>query len=167
MARPDSEAARHKVPWYAFLLSRRLLFCVLQGFSSGLPLYVLIQLVPGWLRSEGVDLTTIGFLSLATLPYTWKFVWSPLLDRFRPPFLGRRRGWAVVSQLLLLATIALFGTTNTTSSRSVVALMFATAIFSATQDIVLDAYRREMLADNELGAGNSFFVQAYRLSSLV
>jgi PAT family beta-lactamase induction signal transducer AmpG len=167
MAQPDPEAARHKVPWYAFLLSPRLLFCVLQGFSSGLPLYVLIQLVPGWLRSEGVDLSTIGLLSLATLPYTWKFLWSPLIDRFRPPFLGRRRGWAVVSQLLLLATIALLGATNPANSSSVVALMFATAVFSATQDIVLDAYRREMLADNELGAGNSFFVQAYRLSSLV
>ncbi|HEX5047101.1 MAG TPA: AmpG family muropeptide MFS transporter [Gammaproteobacteria bacterium] len=167
MTQPDSEAARRKVPWYAFLLSPRLLFCVLQGFSSGLPLYVLIQLVPGWLRSEGVDLSTIGLLSLATLPYTWKFVWSPLIDRFRPPFLGRRRGWAVVSQLLLLATIALLGGTDPTNSSSVVALMFATAIFSATQDIVLDAYRREMLADNELGAGNAFFVQAYRLSSLV
>jgi PAT family beta-lactamase induction signal transducer AmpG len=155
------------VPWYAFLLSRRLLYCVLQGFSSGLPLYVLIQLVPGWLRSEDVDLSTIGLLSLATLPYTWKFVWSPLLDRFRPPFLGRRRGWAVVSQLLLLGTIALFGATDPASSAAVVVLMFATAIFSATQDIVLDAYRREMLSDNELGAGNSFFVQAYRVSSLV
>jgi len=154
-------------PWYAFLFSRRLLFCVLQGFSSGLPLYVLIQLVPGWLRSEGVNLATIGLFSLATLPYTWKFVWSPFLDRFQPPFLGRRRGWAIVSQVLLLATIASFGATDPTSSSAIVVLMFATAVCGATQDIVLDAYRREMLADHELGAGNSFFVQAYRLSSLV
>jgi len=161
------EAARPKTPWYAFLLSRRLFLCVLQGFSSGLPLYVLIQLVPGWLRSEGVDLSTIGLLSLATLPYTWKFLWSPLIDRFRPPFLGRRRGWAVLSQLALLAAIAAFGTIDPMSGPAVVALMFATAIAGATQDIVLDAYRRELLADNELGAGNSFFVQAYRLSSLV
>ncbi len=167
MASPLPEAARPKTPWYAFLLSSRLLLCVLQGFSSGLPLYVLIQLVPGWLRSEGVDLSTIGLLSLATLPYTWKFLWSPLIDRFRPPFLGRRRGWAVLSQVLLLATIALFGTIDPASRVAVVALMFATALFGATQDIVLDAYRRELLADNELGAGNSFFVQAYRLSSLV
>jgi len=167
MAPPLPEAARPKTPWYAFLLSQRLLLCVLQGFSSGLPLYVLIQLVPGWLRSEGVDLSTIGLLSLATLPYTWKFLWSPLIDRFRPPFLGRRRGWAVLSQVLLLATIALFGTIDPASRVAVVALMFATALFGATQDIVLDAYRRELLADNELGAGNSFFVQAYRLSSLV
>ncbi len=165
MNRPATESAA--APWYAFLFSRRLLLCVLQGFSSGLPLYVLIQLVPGWLRSEGVDLSTIGLLSLATLPYTWKFAWSPLLDRFRPPFLGRRRGWAIISQVLLLATIALFGVTAPTSGSAIVTLMFATAICGATQDIVLDAYRRELLADNELGAGNSFFVQAYRLSSLV
>ena len=167
MALPDADPAGRATPWYAFLLSPRLLFCVLPGFSSGLPLYVLIQLVPGWLRSEGVDLSTIGLLSLATLPYTWKFMWSPLLDRFRPPFLGRRRGWAVVSQVLLLATIASFGAADPASKWAVVALMFCTAVFGATQDIVLDAYRREMLADNELGAGNSFFVQAYRMSSLV
>ncbi|MEO8466951.1 MAG: AmpG family muropeptide MFS transporter [Gammaproteobacteria bacterium] len=167
MAPPRSEGPRPKAPWYAFLLSRRLWLCLLQGFSSGLPLYVLIQLVPGWLRSEGVDLSTIGLLSLATLPYTWKFLWSPLIDRFRPPLLGRRRGWAILSQVLLLATIALFGTIDAASNTAVVVLMFATAMFGATQDIVLDAYRRELLADNELGAGNSFFVQAYRLSSLV
>jgi MFS transporter, PAT family, beta-lactamase induction signal transducer AmpG len=167
MAPPRPEAARPATPWYAFLLSTRLLLCVLLGFSSGLPLYVLIQLVPGWLRSEGVDLTTIGLLSLATLPYTWKFLWSPIVDRYRLPFLGRRRGWAVVSQLLLLATIAAFGVVDPMSGSAVVTLMFATAVSGATQDIVLDAYRRELLADNELGAGNSFFVQAYRLSSLV
>jgi PAT family beta-lactamase induction signal transducer AmpG len=167
MNRSATESPRPPTPWYAFLFSRRLLFCVLLGFSSGLPLYVLIQLVPAWLRGEGVDLSTIGLFSLATLPYTWKFLWSPILDRFRPPFLGRRRGWAIVSQLLLLVAIALFGSINPGGGVSIVALMFATAVFGATQDIVVDAYRREILADNELGAGNSFFVQAYRLSSLV
>ena len=167
MTPPALETARREMPWYSFLLSQRLLLCVLQGFSSGLPLYVLVQLVPGWLRSEGIDLATIGLFSLATLPFTWKFTWSPLIDRFQPPMLGRRRGWAVLSQLLLLPTIALFGAVAPTSGAAVVTLMFTTAIFGATQDIVLDAYRRELLPDNELGAGNSFFVQAYRLSSLV
>ena len=109
MAPQPADVSPAATPWYAFLLSTRLLLCVLLGFSSGLPLYVLIQLVPGWLRSEGVDLSTIGLLSLATLPYTWKFLWSPVVDRYQLPFLGRRRGWAIVSQLLLLAAIAAFG----------------------------------------------------------
>jgi len=156
-----------KAPWYAFLLSPRLLICVLQGFSSGLPLYVLVQLVPGWLRREGVDLSTIALFSLATLPYTWKFVWSPLVDRFKLPLFGRRRGWAIASQTLLFFTTAQFGAVEPTSTSAIVVLMFATALFGATQDIVLDAYRREMLADDELGTGNSFFINAYRLSSLV
>ena len=155
-----------RTPWYAFLLSRRLLICVLQGFSSGLPLYLLVQLVPGWLRKEGIDLSTIGLFSLGTLPYTWKFLWSPLVDRFRPPF-GRRRGWAIASQVLLLITIVQFGAVEPTHTSTIVVLMFATALFGATQDIVLDAYRREMLADDELGTGNSFFINAYRFSSLV
>ena len=155
-----------RTPWYAFLLSRRLLICVLQGFSSGLPLYLLVQLVPGWLRKEGIDLSTIGLFSLGTLPYTWKFLWSPLVDRFRPPF-GRRRGWAIASQVLLLITIVQFGAVEPTHTSTVVVLMFAIALFGATQDIVLDAYRREMLADDELGTGNSFFINAYRFSSLV
>src|SRR4249920_2320824 len=117
MNRPATESAA--APWYAFLFSRRLLICVLQGFSSGLPLYVLIQLVPGWLRREGVDLATIGLFSLGTLPYTWKFVWSPLVDRFRLPFFGRRRGWAIASQVLLLVTIVQFGAIEPTSTSAV------------------------------------------------
>jgi PAT family beta-lactamase induction signal transducer AmpG len=162
---PPTEASPK--PWYAFLFSSRLLICVFQGFSSGLPLYVLIQLVPGWLRREGVDLATIGLFALATLPYTWKFLWSPLVDRFSLPFFGRRRGWAIASQALLLVTIAQFGAVDPASTSAVAVLVFATALFGATQDIVLDAYRREMLADDELGTGNSFFINAYRLSSLV
>ncbi|HEX5421746.1 MAG TPA: AmpG family muropeptide MFS transporter [Gammaproteobacteria bacterium] len=142
--------------------------CIFQGLSSGLPLYVLIQLVPGWLRTEGVDLSTIGLFSVVTLPYTWKFVWSPLVDRFRIPLLSRRRGWMLVTQVLLLASISQFGSINPAENLYAVAwLMFATSLFSATQDIVLDAYRRELLPDDELGTGNSFFTNAYRLSSVI
>ena len=75
------------------LFSRQMLICVFTGFASGLPLYLLINLLPAWLRSEGVDLKAIGLFALIQLPYTWKFIWSPLMDRFTPPFLGRRRGW--------------------------------------------------------------------------
>ncbi|MDC0358056.1 AmpG family muropeptide MFS transporter [Oligoflexia bacterium] len=145
-----------------------MLICVCTGFSSGLPLYVLYQLIPAWLRDTGVDLKTIGLFSLIAVPYTWKFMWSPLMDRFVPPFFGRRRGWALITQVLLLISIALFGLFHPADSMTaVVAIVFAVALFSASQDIVLDAYRRELLSDAELGLGNSFFVNAYRLSSLV
>jgi len=154
--------------WQEILLSRRMLICLFQGFSSGLPLYVLIQLVPAWLRSEGIDLATIGLFNLVMLPYTWKFLWAPLMDRFRLPLLGRRRGWALLTQCLLLLSIGILGSVNPADGlRAAVYLVFATALFSASQDIVLDAYRRELLADDELGTGNSLFINAYRLSSLV
>jgi PAT family beta-lactamase induction signal transducer AmpG len=154
--------------WKEILFSRRMLVCIFIGFTSGMPLYVLIQLVPAWLRSNGVDLATIGLFSLISLPYTWKFLWSPLMDRFVPPFMGRRRGWAVITQVALLISIGLLGMFDPVKSLgTIVAVVFAVSLFSASQDIVIDAYRRELLADDELGTGNSFFVNAYRLSSLV
>jgi PAT family beta-lactamase induction signal transducer AmpG len=154
--------------WQEILFSRRMLICIFIGFSSGMPLYVLIQLVPAWLRSNGVDLATIGLFALVSLPYTWKFLWSPLMDRFTLPFLGRRRGWALLTQLALLLSIGLLGTVDPRESlQLIVVLVFAVSLFSASQDIVIDAYRRELLADDELGTGNSFFINAYRLSSLV
>jgi PAT family beta-lactamase induction signal transducer AmpG len=154
--------------WTEILFSRRMLICIFIGFSSGMPLYVLIQLVPAWLRSNGVDLATIGLFSLVALPYTWKFLWSPLMDRFALPFLGRRRGWALITQLALLGAIGMLGLFDPRESlQAIIALVFAVSLFSASQDIVIDAYRRELLADDELGTGNSFFINAYRLSSLV
>ena len=154
--------------WQDILLSRKMVTCIFLGFSSGLPLYVLIQLVPAWLRSHEVDLATIGLFALIGLPYTWKFLWSPLLDRFKLPFLGRRRGWALLSQVGLLFSIAALGQFDPTASlQAIVATVFMISLFGASQDIVIDAYRRELLADDELGTGTSFFVNAYRLSSLV
>lgn len=142
--------------------------CALTGFSSGMPWFVLQQLVPAWLRASGVDLATIGLMSVVALPYTWKFVWSPVLDRYAPPFLGRRRGWALVVQVgLLLALAALGAVDPATGVRGVAAVAAVVALFSASQDVVLDAYRRELLPDAELGLGNAWFVNAYRLSSLV
>ncbi len=150
------------------IFNRRMLVCLFIGFSSGLPLYILYQLIPAWLRDQGVSLETIGLFSLVAFPYTWKFLWSPALDRYIPPLLGRRRGWMLLTQLALLVSIAAFSLFNPTESISSVAyVVFAVAFFSATQDIVLDAYRREILADEELGLGNSLFVNAYRFSSLV
>jgi len=150
------------------VLNRRMLICVFTGFTSGLPLYVLFQLVPGWLRVEGVGLAEIGFFALVQFPYTWKFLWSPFMDRFTLPFLGHRRGWMLVTQVLLLASIAVLGFIRPDLNLWTIAyLSAAIAFFSASQDIVLDAYRRELLPDVELGLGNSIHVQAYRLSGLV
>jgi PAT family beta-lactamase induction signal transducer AmpG len=150
------------------ILNRRMLICAFTGFTSGLPLYLLIQLVPAWLRVEGVGLAEIGFFTLVGFPYTWKFVWSPIMDRYTLPFLGRRRGWILVTQLALFLTIAAMGFLDPALSIwSIAYLAAAVAFFSASQDIVLDAYRRELLPDHELGIGNAIHVQTYRLSGLV
>src|SRR4029453_7140317 len=93
----------------AALFNRRMLICVFTGFSSGLPLYLLINLLPAWLRSEQVDLRAIGLFALIQLPFTWKFIWALLPNRYPLPLLGRRRGWMLVTQLLLLGSIPLFG----------------------------------------------------------
>jgi PAT family beta-lactamase induction signal transducer AmpG len=150
------------------ILNRRMLICIFTGFSSGLPLFILYQLVPGWLRSEGVSLTEIGLFSLIGIPYVWKFIWSPLMDRYSLPVLGRRRSWMLLTQVLLLFSIAGFGFVDPVMNIwNVAYLAAAVAFFSASQDIVLDAYRRELLPEHELGLGNSIHVQAYRLSGLV
>ncbi len=150
------------------LFTRRMLICVFTGFSSGLPLYLLFNLIPAWLRSEQVDLKTIGLFALIQFPYTWKFLWSPLLDRYALPLLGRRRGWMLLTQLGLLAVIAAMGAFSPQSDlRTIAWIATLLALLSATQDIVLDAYRRELLADNELGLGNAVHVNAYRIAGLV
>ena len=156
--------------WLAALFTRRMLICVFTGFSSGLPLYLLLNLVPAWLRSEGVDLKTIGLFALIQFPYTWKFLWSPLLDRYEPRIgvRGRRRGWMLITQIGLLAAIASLGLFA--PQREIVPILWLTAavaLLSATQDIALDAYRREILLEQELGLGNSVHVNAYRISGLV
>ena len=158
----------HSPSFKEAIFNKRMLICIFTGFSSGLPLFVLYQLVPGWLRDEGVSLTEIGLFSLIGIPYVWKFIWSPLLDRYSLPVLGRRRSWMLLTQVLLLLSIAAFGFINPVMDIwSVAYLAAAVAFFSASQDIVLDAYRRELLAEHELGLGNSIHVQAYRLSGLV
>jgi len=150
------------------LFSRRMLICVFTGFASGLPLYLLFNLVPAWLRSEQVDLKTIGLFALIQFPYTWKFLWAPLLDRFVVPAFGRRRGWMLITQVALLVVIAGMGAFSPQSDLYAIAWSATLLAFlSATQDIVLDAYRRELLADNELGLGNAVHVNAYRIAGLV
>ena len=154
------------------ILNRRMLICIFTGFASGMPLYVLISLVPAWLRTEGVGLKEIGLFSLIGLPYVWKFLWSPLLDRYSLPLLfyrpGLRRSWMLSTQLLLLITLAMLGFLDPLIHLWYIAwLCLGIAFLSATQDIVLDAYRRQILPDQELGLGNSIHVNAYRVAGLV
>ena len=154
--------------WLAALLSRKMLICIFTGFSSGLPLYLLLNLLPAWLRTEGVDLKTIGFFALIQFPYTWKFLWSPLLDRFSIPGFGRRRGWMLVTQLALLVVIGSLGGLDPKESIwPILWLAALLAFLSGTQDIAVDAFRREILDDNELGLGNAVHVNAYRIAGLV
>lgn len=149
-------------------LNKRMLICIFNGFTAGLPLYFLIQYVPAWLRSEGVDLKEIGLISLVMLPYTFKFMWAPLLDWLVPPFLGRRRGWMMITQLgCLFAMMSMAFFDPQMSMQNIVIFLVVLAVFGSTQDIALDAYRRELLPDSELGLGNTFYQNAYRVSGFV
>lgn len=150
------------------IFSRHMLICVFTGFASGLPLYLLYQLVPAWLRTHNVSLADIGLFALVGLPYTWKFLWSPFLDRYFYTGLGRRRSWLLPTQVGLLSIIAMLGFLDPVKQLTLImGLTFVVAMLSATQDIALDAYRRELLSEAELGLGNSIHVQAYRISGLI
>ncbi len=150
------------------ILNRKMLICLFTGFASGLPIYLLIQLVPGWLRQNGVDLSTIGLFSIILFSYNWKFAWSPLMERFTPPFLGKRRGWMVLTQVpLIILTSCLIFLNPVNEILMIAGVIGAIGFFSASQDIILDAYRRELLSDVEMGMGTSIFVNAYKFSSLI
>ncbi len=157
--------------WRAFF-SRHMLICVFLGFTSGLPLFTLVYLVQAWLRSEGVNLKEIGLFALIQFPYTWKFVWAPLMDRYLPRLPGwrpgRRRGWMLVTQILVAGAIGTLGFVSPRDSIwTVAALTALVAFFGASQDIAIDAYRRELLTDTEQGLGNAVHVNAYKIAALV
>ena len=157
--------------WRAFL-NKRMLICVFIGFTSGLPLFTLVYLVQAWLRTEGVNLKEIGLFALIQFPYTWKFIWAPLMDRYVPRLPGwrpgRRRGWMLVTQLLVAVAIGALGFTSPKDQIwTVAALTALVAFFGASQDIAIDAYRRELLADTEQGLGNAVFVNAYKIAALI
>lgn len=152
-------------------LRRRVLVVLLLGFSSGLPLLLSVATLGTWMREVGVDLTSIGLFALVGLPYTVKFAWAPLMDRLPlPPFtglLGRRRGWMVATQIGLIATLIGLGTTDPLSSPLLMALFAVlVAFFSASQDIVIDAYRIESLEETEQGAGAAAATMGYRVGML-
>ncbi|MEM9398435.1 MAG: AmpG family muropeptide MFS transporter [Pseudomonadota bacterium] len=163
-----SEHASSQAPLAQQIFSKRMLICVFTGFASGMPLYVLLNLVPAWLSESGVSLAAIGLFALVGMPYNWKFLWAPLMDRFVPFPLGKRRSWMLIFQVALILAIGAMGLLDPSENLSLVAVFaFAVALFSASQDISIDAYRRELLPDAELGLGNSIHVATYRLSTLV
>jgi MFS transporter, PAT family, beta-lactamase induction signal transducer AmpG len=157
-----------KLPFLTIFFSRRMLVTFIMGYACGLPLDITRTLLKAWMADEGVDLAVIGLFTLVGLPYALKFVWAPLVDRFAFKLLGRRRGWLLLFQLLLMAVIVGLGTTNPALNPWMVALAaMLVTFFSASQDIVVDAYRREDLADNELGLGSSLYFYGYRIGMLV
>jgi MFS transporter, PAT family, beta-lactamase induction signal transducer AmpG len=138
------------------------------GFASGLPLALTGQAMQAWLSVSGVDITTIGFLSLVGLPYTFKFLWAPLMDRFELPWLGRRRAWLVLTQLALAAALwCMADTSPTTATRTFALLAVLVAFVSASQDVVIDAYRTDLLQAHERGLGASLSVLGYRLAMIL
>ncbi len=149
-------------------LSGRMLVTLLMGFSCGLPLLLTMSVLQAWMKEEGVDLTVIGMMALVGLPYTLKFLWAPFLDRYTLSFLGRRRGWLLIAQVALMIAIIGLGLTDPRSNPWMVAFAaFLVTFFSASQDIVVDAYRREDLADEELGFGSSLYINGYRVGMLL
>lgn len=150
------------------LTSKRMFIVLLLGFSSGLPIMLLYSVIKIWMRREGVDIGTIGYLSWMTLPYTFNFLWSFLLDRFVPSSLGRRRSWLLITQLGLISALGLLFFADPKVSVPFIAFAGTLlCVFSATQDIAVDAYRREILPDDELGIGSSIGVYGYRIAMLV
>ncbi|PCI08763.1 MAG: AmpG family muropeptide MFS transporter [Gammaproteobacteria bacterium] len=145
-----------------------MLLAFVMGFSGGLPLLLTGSLLQAWMFDVNVDLGTIGLFALVGLPYTLKFVWAPLMDRYTPALLGRRRGWLFIWQLCLTVSIALLGFSNPSQLLWVTALAaLLLSFFSASQDIVIDAYRRESLEDDEQGMGASLYVGGYRTGMLL
>lgn len=148
--------------------SRRMAAMLLLGFASGLPLALSAGTLQAWLTVEGVDLTTIGFFALAGLPYTFKFVWAPLADRFEPPVAGRRRGWLIATQAgLAVACFVAASLDPRTGTGALAVCAVMIAFLSASQDIVFDAYRTDLLKETERGAGAAVSVLGYRLAMLV
>jgi MFS transporter, PAT family, beta-lactamase induction signal transducer AmpG len=152
----------------AVFRSRTMLLLMLLGFSSGLPLALTAGTLQAWLAVEGLDIVTIGWFALVGQPYTYKFLWAPLMDRYAPPFLGRRRGWLALTQLALLALIALLGSLSPVHSPWLTGFAaLGVAFVSASQDIVVDAYRTDILRAEERGAGAAVSVLGYRLAMLI
>lgn len=154
--------------WFKKIFNRKQLAILILGFASGLPLALTGQSLQAWLTTDGVDISTIGFFTLVGLPYTFKFLWAPLMDRFELPFFGRRKGWLVVTQLSLAGSMFLISFFKPSESAQAVALVAVLiAFFSASQDVVIDAYRTDVLDSQERGFGSSLTVFGYRLAMIL
>ena len=161
----DLKALKH---FLRQIFGRKMIVALIMGFSCGVPLLLTISVLQAWMKKEGVDITVIGIFSLVGMPYTLKFLWAPVFDRFTLPLLGRRKGWLFIAQLLLVFSIVMLGLTDPVRRPWLVALSaFIVTFFSASQDIVVDAYRREDLIDEELGLGSSMYIYGYRAGMLL
>jgi PAT family beta-lactamase induction signal transducer AmpG len=155
-------------PYLQVFRSRSIAVVTFLGFSSGLPLALTGGTLQAWMAVSGVDLRTIGLFALAGLPYTLKFFWSPVMDRFVPPWLGRRRGWIIIAQLSLVIGISAMAFSSPQQAPFVLAVLALLVAFtSASQDIVIDAYRTDVLREQERGVGAAVFVMGYRIALLV
>lgn len=147
---------------------RKMAALLILGFSSGMPLFLTSKTLQAWMTVEGVDLATVGKVSWLALPYTLKFLWAPILDRYIPPFLGRRRGWLLITQVILGVLIAAMSLHD---PRQALFILFVNtlliAFFSATQDIAVDAYSVDVLEEREMGAGASLKVMGYRIALIL
>lgn len=150
------------------ILSTKMLVTSCMGFTSGLPLLLTKSTLQAWMTDAGVNLTVIGLFALVAIPYSFKFAWAPIFDRYVPPFFGRRRGWMLLTQVGLMLSIAGLAGANPHDNAWLVALLAVVVTFcSASQDILVDAYRRESLSDEELGLGSSLYILGYRVAMLV
>jgi PAT family beta-lactamase induction signal transducer AmpG len=155
------------VKFLKLFLSRRMMTVFLLGFASGFPLAITGGTLKTWLKQSGVDLTSIGFFSWVGIAYSFKFLWAPFLDKYFSKHLGRRKTWMLVSQVGIAGGILALSQLNPTSDLTTMGLFaVVVAFFSATQDIAIDAYRREILPENELGIGSSINVYGYRLAMM-
>jgi len=156
-----------KHDYSAVLRDRNLAVILLLGFSSGLPIALTASTLQAWLTVEGVDLTTIGVITLVGVPYTWKFLWAPFMDRYVPPFLGRRRGWMAITQLAVaLGVAAMAFCSPRTDMTFLASLALFVAFASASQDIVVDAYRTDIATSEQRGLAAALNVVGYRLAMI-
>lgn len=148
--------------------SYRMFIVLVLGFAAGLPLGLTGGTLQAWMKTDNIDIGTIGLFSLVGLPYTLKFIWSPLMDRYIPPMFGRRRGWIFLTQIGLIISIIILGLSNPAANLHNMAIFaLFVAFFSASQDIAIDAYRTEVLPEDQLGAGASVYIMGYRIAMIV